>query len=104
MMHFFDFALKNGRLNAFDITNDVRLPGGLAERYFGLFLLFEYDDTRSIPLSHGGVTTRKYYPEANQAKIENSKSFGFYLKYKTIILLLKLLKSITLIKISYADS
>ena len=79
MMGFFDWVIKEGRIGAFDNSNDPRLMGGLAERYFGVFLQFEYAETKSLPLYHVGVTTsssdiRKRLAQARQA--DSKKKLG----------------------------
>lgn len=52
MMEFFSWVVESGRLDVFDQQRRHRLQGGLAERYFGIFLLFEYDHFVDIDLHH----------------------------------------------------
>ena len=83
MMSFFDYAINKGSLSVFDITNDYRLPGGLAERYFGLFMLFEYDETKLLLLNHRGITTNKTYgTNEKYYKRIVINALGFKFKFK----------------------
>jgi len=50
MMAFFSWVVESRRLEVFDQQRRHRLQGGLAERYFGIFLIFEYD--RFVDLDH----------------------------------------------------
>lgn len=52
MMGFFDWVVSSHKLDIFDTEHKYRLQGGLAERYFGVFLLFEYDKMRDLFLVH----------------------------------------------------
>jgi len=52
MMTFFSWVVESGRLEVFDQQRRHRLQGGLAERYFGIFLLFEYDRFVDLDLHH----------------------------------------------------
>ena len=52
MMAFFCDVVTSGRLEAFDTRRRHRLQGGLAERYFGLFLLLEYENFVDLNLHH----------------------------------------------------
>lgn len=52
MMLFWDSIIKSGKLNIFDTEHLHRLQGGLAERYFGLFLAFEYSEMLDLSTIH----------------------------------------------------
>lgn len=52
MMGFFDWVVQSKRLEAFDTAHAYRLQGGLAERYFGVFLAFTYDRCLDLTLTH----------------------------------------------------
>lgn len=52
MMHFFDWLVKSHKLDAFDTEHQYRFQGGMAERYFGVFLLFEYEKMLDLKLIH----------------------------------------------------
>lgn len=52
MMGFFDWIVQSHKLDAFDTEHKYRLQGGLAERYFGIFMLFEYEDMLDMTLIH----------------------------------------------------
>lgn len=52
MMGFFDWLVKSHRLDAFDAEHRYRFQGNMAERYFGMFLLFEYDEMMNLTLIH----------------------------------------------------
>jgi len=52
MMSFFSTVVESGRLDVFDKQRRHRLQGGLAERYFGMFLLFEYSTFVNLNLHH----------------------------------------------------
>lgn len=83
MMSFFDFVIKKGRLNSFDISKDFRLPGGLAERYFGVFMLFNYKEDYFIPLLHQGATTSiGAGPDGNMYERKTLNLCGLKIKYK----------------------
>lgn len=52
MMKFFDWVISNQKLAPFDTFHRNRMQGGLAERYFGIFLLFEYEKMLDLSLIH----------------------------------------------------
>jgi hypothetical protein len=52
MMTFFDWVVRSKRLEVFDTAHAHRLQGGLAERYFGVFLAFNYDHCLDLRLTH----------------------------------------------------
>lgn len=52
MMGFFNWVVLSGKLDSFDTEHENRLQGGLAERYFGVFLAFEYDECKDLSLIH----------------------------------------------------
>lgn len=52
MMGFFDWLVNSHKLDVFDTEHKYRFQGGMAERYFGVFLLFEYDKTLDLSLVH----------------------------------------------------
>lgn len=52
MMGFFDWIIGSGRLENFDTLRRHRLQGGLAERYFGVFLLFAYPAMVDVSIVH----------------------------------------------------
>ncbi len=52
MMLFFDWLVSSHKLDIFDTEHKYRLQGGLAERYFGVFLLFEYSKMLNLSLVH----------------------------------------------------
>lgn len=52
MMGFWDWVVASGKLNIFDTEHNYRLQGGLAERYFGVFLMFEYSKMKDLSLVH----------------------------------------------------
>lgn len=52
MMRFFDWVVKSHKLDVFDTRHMYRFQGGMAERYFGVFLLFEYEKMLDLGLIH----------------------------------------------------
>lgn len=52
MMKFFDWVVQSKRLDVFDTNHAYRLQGGLAERYFGVFLAFNYGRCLDLSLTH----------------------------------------------------
>ena len=52
MMRFFEWVIVNKHLDVFDTEHKYRAQGGLAERYFGLFLLFEYSKSLDLSTIH----------------------------------------------------
>lgn len=52
MMQFWNWVVTSKKLDVFDTNHQYRLQGGLAERYFGLFLLFEYDEMCDLSIIH----------------------------------------------------
>jgi hypothetical protein len=52
MMRFFEWVVESGRLERFDTLRRHRLQGGLAERYFGVFLLFAYPSMVDVSIVH----------------------------------------------------
>lgn len=52
MMGFFDWVVSSRKLEKFDTEHRNRIQGGLAERYFGVFLAFEYNENKDLSLIH----------------------------------------------------
>lgn len=52
MMNFFDWIVSSHKLESFDTEHKYRFQGGMAERYFGIFLLLEYDEMLDLGLVH----------------------------------------------------
>ena len=52
MMKFWDHIVCSRKLEIFDTYHQHRLQGGLAERYFGVFLMFEYDKMLDLSIVH----------------------------------------------------
>jgi len=52
MMGFFGWVVDSGHLEMLDPQRRHRLQGGLAERYFGIFLLLEYSSFTDLDLHH----------------------------------------------------
>lgn len=52
MMQFFDWIVQSHRLEVFDTEHNYRFQGGIAERYFGIFLLLEYKKYKDLSLVH----------------------------------------------------
>ncbi|MEI8389694.1 MAG: glycosyltransferase family 2 protein [bacterium] len=52
MMGFMEYIVKNKKLELLDTEHKYRIQGGLMERYFGLFLTFEYDNFLNLNLHH----------------------------------------------------
>lgn len=52
MMKFWDSIVMSKKLEQFDTKHQYRIQGGLAERYFGVFLAFEYEEMEDISLIH----------------------------------------------------
>lgn len=52
MMKFWDWVVKSRKLEVFDTEHKYRLQGGLAERYFGVYLVYAYDDFLDLSLIH----------------------------------------------------
>lgn len=52
MMGFFDWIVSSRKLDIFDTEHRNRIQGGLAERYFGVFLAFEYEKSKDLSLIH----------------------------------------------------
>lgn len=52
MMSFFDFVVKGRSLDAYNTDLANRMQGAMAERYFGLFMLFEYPRMKDLNLLH----------------------------------------------------
>jgi hypothetical protein len=52
MMGFFDWIIQSRKLEVFDTNHQYRLQGGLAERYFGFFLMFEYEEMNDLSIFH----------------------------------------------------
>jgi hypothetical protein len=52
MMGFFDWLVNSHKLDIYDTKHLKRFQGNMAERYFGLFLLFEYDKLLDMSLVH----------------------------------------------------
>lgn len=52
MMGFWDWVVKSKRLDPFDTEHRYRIQGGLAERYFGIFLALERIEMKDISIIH----------------------------------------------------
>ena len=52
MMLFFDWLVNSHKLDDYDTEHKNRFQGGMAERYFGVFLLFAYDRMMDMSLVH----------------------------------------------------
>jgi hypothetical protein len=52
MMAFFDWLVTSHKLDVYDTAHLNRFQGGMAERYFGVFLLFEYEKMLDLSLVH----------------------------------------------------
>lgn len=52
MMQFFDWIVQSHKLEVFDTEHKYRFQGGIAERYFGVFLLLEYKKFKDLSLVH----------------------------------------------------
>lgn len=52
MMGFFDWLVTSRKLDIYNTERRNRFQGGMAERYFGVFLLFEYDKSLNLSLVH----------------------------------------------------
>lgn len=52
MMGFFEWLYESHKLDKFDTEHKNRFQGGMAERYFGVFLMFEYDKMKDLNLNH----------------------------------------------------
>lgn len=52
MMCFFDWLVNSHKLDTYDTKRLHRFQGGMAERYFGVFLLFEYEKSLNLSLVH----------------------------------------------------
>lgn len=52
MMGFMEYIVESKKLEVFDTEHKYRLQGGLMERYFGMFLTFEYDNFLNLNLYH----------------------------------------------------
>lgn len=52
MLKFFDWIVQSHKLEVFDTEHKHRFQGGIAERYFGVFLLLEYDKMLDLSLVH----------------------------------------------------
>lgn len=52
MMGFFDWLVTSHKLDGYNTDRSNRFQGGMAERYFGVFLLFEYDKSLDLSLIH----------------------------------------------------
>ena len=52
MMKFWDWVVQKGDINKLDTLHRHRLQGGLAERYFGVYLMNHYDECKEIQLIH----------------------------------------------------
>lgn len=52
MMSFFDYIVQGHSLDIYDSKRINRIQGGMAERYFGLFMLFEYPKMKDLNLLH----------------------------------------------------
>ncbi len=52
MMFFFDWLVNSHKLDVYDIEQKHRFQGVMAERYFGVFMLFEYERSLNLSLVH----------------------------------------------------
>lgn len=52
MMGFFEYLYNSHKLDAYDTVHAYRFQGVMAERYFGLFMLFEYENMKDLSLIH----------------------------------------------------
>lgn len=52
MMQFSAWIIESRKLEIFDTLHRNRLQGGLLERYYGVFLAFEYNDFLDLTLPH----------------------------------------------------
>lgn len=52
MMSFFDWLYNSHKLDAYDTNHEYRFQGGMAERYFAVFMLFEYKHMKNMSLLH----------------------------------------------------
>lgn len=52
MMGFWDYVVRSRRLEQFDTEHKYRIQGGLAERYYGIFLALEQMDMEDISIVH----------------------------------------------------
>lgn len=59
MMRFFDWVIGKKELQRLDTKHRYRLQGGLAERYFGVYLSFAYDGFEELSLFHDYQTDLK---------------------------------------------
>jgi len=55
MMTFFSWVVESGKLEKFDSQRKHRIQGGLAERYFALFLAFEFPKFHDLSLPHHDI-------------------------------------------------
>ena len=60
MMGFFEWIVMSHKLDIFDAEHQFRFQGGMAERYFGVFLLFEYEKMLDLKLIHLLKAASKY--------------------------------------------
>lgn len=54
MMGFIAYIIESGKLNIFDTLHQFKQQGHLMERYYSVFLLFEYDQFLTLELPHHG--------------------------------------------------
>lgn len=54
MMGFIAYVIESGKLNVFDTLHQYRIQSHLMERYYSVFLLFEYDQSLNLTLPHLG--------------------------------------------------
>lgn len=52
MMKFWDWIVQSKKLDVFDTEHKYRLQGGLAERYFGVYLIYAYKEFLDLSLIH----------------------------------------------------
>ncbi len=52
MMKWWESIVESGELLKYDPSHRYRLQGGLAERYFGVYMAFQYDDLLDLSLIH----------------------------------------------------
>jgi hypothetical protein len=52
MMQFMNYLVQSNRFDGFDTEYKYRIQGGMMERYFGVFLAFEYDSFLNLDIPH----------------------------------------------------
>lgn len=81
MMLFFEWVINKGELILFDTEHKYRIQGGLAERYFGIYMAFAYDKMIDLSLIHhwndGLKSARKKYCYISRTD-EHAGLFSFF--------------------------